>query len=293
MSRIYVYPRFSTLGAFGFRGGGPGLGNLFFPYARALLLVKERNYALINPSWATFKLGTFLRREREKRLYLQVFKPRGISGPRKTFLLLTRRKILEVDAVKKNIALKSIVLTSGLGNLFKDISHEREYLSEKFRDMLRLDDVARIRALGQLGIGVHVRLGDFPSRHRVPIAWYVRTIEKIRHITGMEVPVAVASDGSDAELAELLRLPGVRRLRLGPVGELFALAQARIILASDSTFSAWAAFLGHVPILWGKRDPVLDDIFADNTINEVLSAEADMPSRVQEYLRRSFICSHR
>jgi hypothetical protein len=288
MSRIYVYPRFSTLGIFGFRGGGPGLGNLFFPYARALLFAKERNYALINPSWATFKLGTFLRRERNKRLYLQAFKPRGVSGPRKSLLLLTHRKVMESAAMSGKIPLGSIVLTHGLGNLFKDIAPEREYLAEKFRDMLKLDDVARIRALGPLGIGVHVRLGDFQSQQRVPISWYVQMIEKIRRTAGMQVPVAVASDGSDAELAELLRLPGVRRLRLGAVGELFALAQSRIILGSNSTFSGWAAFLGHVPILWGLRDPHLEGIFTDGTFDEVLAAEQPLPSRLSEYLRRTF-----
>jgi hypothetical protein len=288
MSRTYIYPRFSTLGAFGFRSGGPGLGNLFFPYARALLLAKERGFTLINPSWATLKLGTFLRREKEKRMYLQIFKPRGISGLQKTFLLLAHRKVTENAAAGRNVPLGSVVLTSGLGNLFKDIAHDREYLADKFRDMLRLDDVARIRALGPLGIGVHVRLGDFPSRHRIPLEWYIRMIDKIRRATGVEVPVAVASDGTDAELADILRLPGVRRLHLGVAGDLFALAQSRIILASDSTFSAWAAFLGHVPVLWGRRDPSLDGLFADNTINEVLLADGELPSRVQEYVRRSF-----
>lgn len=288
MNRTYVYPRFSTLGVFGFRAGGPGLGNLFFSYARALLFAKERNYTLINPSWGTFKLGTFLRRERDKRLYFNAFKCRGVSGPQKTFLLLTRRKVTEEAAAKGNIAPGSIVLTHGLGNLFADIAHERAYLAERFRDMLRLDDIARIRALGPLGIGVHVRLGDFQSHQRIPLSWYARTIEKIRRVAGVEIPVAIVSDGNDAELAELLRLPGVRRLRLGAVGDLFALAQSRIVLASNSTFSAWAAFLGHVPILWARRDRHFETIFNDNTLNEVIAADEALPSRLGEYLRRNF-----
>jgi hypothetical protein len=288
MSRIYVYPRFSTLGAFGFRGGGPGLGNLFFPYARALLLAKEHNYALINPSWATFKLGPFLRRERDARLYLKIFKPRGVSGLRKTFLLLTRRKVTEGPAAKGNVTPGSIVLTHGLGDYFKDIVHEREYISESFRDMLRLQDTARIRAFGALGIGVHVRMGDFGQHQRMPLSWYVAMIRKIRLVTGVEVPVAVASDGNDAELAELLRLPGVRRLNSNAVVDMFSLAQSRIILASNSTFSAWAAFLGHVPILWGRRDATFENIFTDGTFNEVLAAEDNLPSRLAEYLRRVF-----
>jgi len=288
MSRTYVYPQFSTLGAFGFRAGGPGLGNLFFPYARALLLAKQHHFALVNPSWPTIKLGTFLRRERDKRLYVQVFRPRGIAGPKKTFLLLARRKITEEAAAKGAVPPGAVVLTAGLKNFFKDIAHERAWLAEEFQGLLRREDAARIRATGPLSIGVHARMGDFEARRRIPLAWYIQTIIKIRRAAGVRVPVAVASDGSDAELAELLRLSGVRRLRLGPAGELFALSGSKILLASDSTFSAWAAFQGHVPVVWARRGAELEGIFTDGTFDEVIAADEELPPRLAEYLRRAF-----
>lgn len=288
MSRIYVYPKFSTLGAFGFRGGGPGLGNLFFPYARALLLAKERGFTLLNPSWATFKLGPFLRRERDSRLYLRIFKPRGISGLRKTILLLTRRKVSEGEVADGKAPAGSVVLTTGLGNFFKDIAPEREYIADEFSRILRTEDFARVRALGSLGIGAHIRMGDFQEHQRVPLSWYVAMIEKIRRATGVQVPVAVASDGSNEDLAEILRLPGVSRLNSSAVVDMFSLARSRIILASNSTFSAWAAFLGHVPILWARRDPQFEDIFTDGTLNEVVGADDVLSSRMGEYLRRVF-----
>ena len=182
----------------------------------------------------------------------------------------------------------AIVLTHGLGNFFADIAHEREFLADEFRNMLRMQDFARIRAFGALGIGVHVRLGDFHQHQRVPLAWYVAMIRKIRLATAVQVPVAVASDGSDADLAELLRVPGVQRLNSNAVVDMFSLAQSKVILASNSTFSAWAAFLGHVPILWARRDEPFRHIFTDGTINEVLAAEDNLPSRLGEYLRRVF-----
>lgn len=288
--KTYVYPKFSTLGAFGFRTGGPGLGNLFFAYARALLIAKERGFALVNPTWLSIKIGPYLRREREKRLYLQIFNRQGISGVRKTLLLLTRRKVDEASAAGMDAKALSgaIVTTTGLGGLFKDIAHERPYLAAQFGKLLRGEDNMRIRAAGPFGIGVHIRMGDFPQHMRVPLSWYVQTIEKMRRATGLEVPVTVVSDGGDAELAELLQLPGVRRLALGAHAELFALSASKIILASDSTFSAWAAFLGRVPILWGKRDPSLEGIFNDGTINEIVPEEAPLPSRAGEYLRQVF-----
>src|SRR5580693_590537 len=114
MARIYIYPRFSTLGAFGFRFGGPGLGNLLFPYTRALVLAKEHGWTLINPSWTTMKLGPLLRGERDARWYPRVFKTNGTAGLKKTAILLTHHKVDEGAATKAPGALASgsVVLTS-------------------------------------------------------------------------------------------------------------------------------------------------------------------------------------
>lgn len=287
MRRIYVYPKFSTLGAFGFRAGGPGLGNLFFPFARALILAKNFSFVPINPSWATMKLGPILRLERDARWYTRVFNPKGISGLLKTYLLLTRKTVTEEEMLSgAKPAPGTVVLTSGLRNYFKDIAHERDYLAGEFKNLLRKEDAEQIRGRGPYGIGVHVRLGDFPEHQRVPISWYVAMIAKIRQSVVKDVPVALASDGSDEELSELLNLPGVKRLNMSAAADMFALSSCKVILASDSTFSAWAAFLGRVPILWARRDPTLEGIFQDNTINEVLPADAELPPRLTEHLRR-------
>jgi hypothetical protein len=236
------------------------------------------------------KIGPILRGERNARWYLRVFKPQGVSGLRKTALLLTRPKVAE-DAVVagKPIRPGSIVVASGLKNYFKDIAHERDYLAGRFAKLLRPEDAARILAKVPYRIGVHVRLGDFQPHNRIPLAWYVRTIEKIRRAAGSEAPVTVVSDGSDAELAELLALPGVRRLAVNAPAELFALSSSRVILASNSTFSAWAAFLGHVPILWARRDSEFEGIFTDDTFDEVVAADAALPPQLCEYLRRALV----
>jgi hypothetical protein len=62
-------------------------------------------------------------------------------------------------------------------------------------------------------------------------------------------PVVVCSDGTDDELQPLLALPGVVRSRsANALDDLRVLSRASLIVGSRSTFSAWGAFLGDVPL---------------------------------------------
>ena len=61
----------------------------------------------------------------------------------------------------------------------------------------------------------------------------------------------VFSDGDETELASILAIEGVSLLRgATDVDDLLALAQARLLVGSNSTFSRWAAFLGNMPSIW-------------------------------------------
>ena len=87
MSRLFVFPKFSQGDHFGIRLGGPGLGNLLFPFARAIIYSNKNNIPLINPTWPNIKVGPVLRNERDKRFYIDLFKTTGITGPYKYYLL--------------------------------------------------------------------------------------------------------------------------------------------------------------------------------------------------------------
>src|SRR6185437_1273319 len=104
----------------------------------------------------------------------------------------------------------------------------------------------------------HIRLGDFRAAQpeqvlsgrvdgvRIPLAWYQRVIERVRE-THPDLPIQIFSDGREHELNDLLAISGVT-LRREPsdIGDLLALAQARLLIGSNSTFSRWAAFLGNM-----------------------------------------------
>ncbi len=285
----YVYPQFSTRGALGFRFGGPGLGNLLFPYTRAVILADRYNLKLINPTWPTIKIGTLLRFERDKRFYTGLFNAQGIHDFQKTRLLLTLPKLPERDFEQDPAAFKNgIVITSGLKNYFKDIAAGHELVKSSLlqslpphRGWMRLRE-----GFNHAAIGIHVRAGDFSAAMREPIEWYVETLAKLRQATDASTPAILFSDGSDAELAPLLALPNVTRNRWNDaLAEMLALGSCRVIIASHSTFSAWAAYLGHRPIIWGRPPAELEGIFTDEVFQGVVAAGGPLPPSLLSQLQ--------
>ena len=93
---IYVYPHFTPGIDLGFvRLGGPGLGNLLIFYAQAIIYAHEHDCKIIHPTWPSIKLGPYIRHERDKRFYGDLFTNNTgeISGLQKSRLLLFSRKI--------------------------------------------------------------------------------------------------------------------------------------------------------------------------------------------------------
>src|SRR5262245_341818 len=65
-----------------------GLGNRLFPWARCRVFSHMHNVEMISPTWAQLKIGHFLRREVDMRLYHNLFlrKKDDVSGFRMTWL---------------------------------------------------------------------------------------------------------------------------------------------------------------------------------------------------------------
>jgi hypothetical protein len=117
-------------------------------------------------------------------------------------------------------------------------------------------------------VAIHVRLGDFvyddPSRGntRIDLGWYIGILNRLREHLGVN-SVALFSDGTDEELAPLLSIEGVTRVTFGSsIADIIGLSCARIFIASGSTFSMWASYLGQMPTIWFPRrlhHPILKD----------------------------------
>lgn len=55
-----------------------------FMAARAYILSRRENAGYISPTWTKLSPGTFLRREKDKRVYFKIFNKLGISGFKKS-----------------------------------------------------------------------------------------------------------------------------------------------------------------------------------------------------------------
>lgn len=254
----YIYPKFSDIDLDFIRFGGPGLANLLFIYARAVVLAEHENAEVIWPTWKSIKIGPWLRHESDKRFYGDLFvnDDTYVHGLRKAFLrLCTRYRITEIEkglpvdweGVASYVAFKAS---------FEDILEDRFLIRERIFNILTPKCKKAFSCDYKRSINVHVRLGDFASapvadssanmvNTRLPIEWYVKVITDIQNVLGNSVSFNIFSDGTDHELAPILDLSNVHRVFYGnAMADMLALSQSKVIIASASSFSLWARFLG-------------------------------------------------
>lgn len=245
----YFYPVLSPYDFGWFRVSGPGLANCLLTAARAYVRSRLENAEYIDPTWTKFSPGTFLRGEKDKRIYCGLFRPAGISGWKKACILL-----------KYNVlpppfrAGGRVVRVEGLGDYFSELNGHMDIIQEFIGKITKEKTVCAVPAEKLRDcIAVHVRLGDYVPRLRVPVGWYAGILRGIRSLRP-EQKFAVFSDGTDEELKELLRLPRTKRVFYGNAyADMYAMSHCRMVVASDSTFSAWGAFMGRRPVLFSKR----------------------------------------
>ena len=278
-----------------FRLRGVGLANCLFPWARCVVASKRFGLIRIASTWPQLCHRQWLRRDRDKRCYADLFDETGqaVSGARRLALLSAGRRINERDFLTQPSAYSSgIVVFSGIDGYFSDILRDYSLVREALIASTRKQHLAGLEAGPPAEICTHVRLGDFLSgddgsrlHTRQPMSWYVRVISEIRRKLDFNIRVRVFSDGSDEELRPLLALPNVERVSFGSsVADLLALSSARVLLASGSTFSMWAAYLGRMPVIWppGQRRQALH---GESWEYEAEVGESAPPDRVIALIR--------
>ena len=233
--------------------GRAGLGNELFPVLRAASISKQEARSLLWPTWFQLRIGPLLRGEADKRFYWRLFRTPGLS----TVFRRTRAKIYTRGAHRPHRG-SQYVTTEGMQGYFSDSALS----GPEFRELLVGQARSGVISASVLRpyIALHVRLGDFArgsdtaaalSRNNTssPMIWFVARLHAARSARP-DLEFYVCSDGSDDELADILVLPGVSR---GPgrnaLDDLVFMSHAVGIIGSRSTFSAWGAFLGAVPLL--------------------------------------------
>jgi hypothetical protein len=246
----YTFVSLGLLESFGIRlggVGGGGLGNIMFPWAKAIVYAKNNNLKRIQTSWKNLKFGTVIRRERDKRMYLDLFTGNdGIGGIRKFLLLNFSNKVK---------------IFSGMDNLFEPFKNEHDFVKSELLRIINPYHINKANKFDSNSVSVHIRMGDFQVpdnekvlrnghwNYRLPIKWYKSIIEKIRD--ECDLPIYIFSDASDQDLQGILELENCRRAYFGSaISDMLALSSAKVLVSSASTFSMWASFLGQIPTIW-------------------------------------------
>ncbi len=270
----YVYPVLSEYDFSFFRISGPGLANCMFIAARAYLISRQEKVGFISPTWLKFSPGTFMRREQDKRIYWNLFRNYGITGFKKAFLLLG--SCMGLVSVKK---------VKGLGNYFDDLNESTEAIRDFIIKITKEQTIRHVPtdALKEC-IAIHVRLGDYVPEWRVNISWYVGIVKNILSIAP-EQKFVIFSDGTDEELRDLLALSNVTREFYGNAfADMYAISCCKWVIASDSTFSAWGAFMGQRPIIFNKCH--FKRVYRGNIPEVVLGDSTKLPKPFIELLKQ-------
>lgn len=260
---IYAYPKLSDRDYCWFRIGGPGLANCMFFAAKAYVHANTHGARFIDPTWRKFSIGPWLRRERDKRVYNNLFYHTGVHGFSKFYIL-------------KFIPKRNIITFSELGNYFEDLNGHYDLVADMFKKIIRPETISLVEETSLKNkIAIHVRLGDYLPHLRIKISWYKQIVENIIKLNP-STQFVLFSDGKDNELSDLLEITNLKRAFYGNAfADMYAISKCKLVVASDSTFSAWGAFLGQKPIIFCHRH--FPAIYRGNIPETVLGDNTTIP----------------
>ena len=251
---------------------GAGIGNCLYAYFHAVVMAKEVNCRIIAPTWSSVRVGPLLRGERSLRRYGKMFRahPDEIRGfmkaARLASLWLGHKRVPIRIGQRAYAACSGLTIVEAPEFTFVGLHLHRDMIRSRLLEILS----APPAEVPKWGAGdyaaAHIRLGDFTTAQshslrrsfrdgeRIPLAWYEHAIRRVR-ASFPELPVHIFSDGHARELAGVTAIDGVS-LRREPndVADLLSLAQARLLIGSNSTFARWAAFLGDMPSIWPNTE---------------------------------------
>ena len=234
----YAYPKIERT----------GLGNMLFPWARAVVYCQHTHTRMIAPKWVHLcRIGTWMRKERDKRFYLNQFSESNyVTGAQRCLLLCFCRNRVRVF--------------SGMKGFFDSFITERNVVCDELMRIVNptiKNEVEKI-AKDCPYIAVHVRRGDFKTVGiSTDDAWYLRAIKTAvsdKVAQGVNT-IRVFSDARPAELEFIAEAFPKKEVIVMPnapaIEDILLLSRAKILVCTPrSTFSMWSVFLGQQPSIW-------------------------------------------
>jgi hypothetical protein len=291
----WIYPSLPGGPDYGIiRIAGAGIGNCLYVYFHAVVMARQANGRIIAPTWSSVKIGPLLRMERSLRRYGTMFRPHPdeVHGPMKALRLASlwpgHTRVQLGFGPPASVAPAGLTIVQAAEFSFEGLHDHRSMIRDRLLEILATPPAVRPNWGAGDYAAVHIRLGDFlPTQPdqiisgrvpnmRISMAWYERVIRRVR-LVFPDLPIHIFSDGREQELAELLALSGVS-LRREPtdIADLLALAQAKLLIGSNSTFSRWAAFLGDMPSIWLKTKLLPEKPSGDRTAILYVADDCDL-----------------
>lgn len=267
---------------------GGGLANRLFVFCNAIVTGLATGHRVANPAfrrWADSFEGTtgdrlslYPRRQRPLlrgavsariaaslsfRCCQLLEGSRGIGRVRAISIRWPQHCDLDDPVTAADLQRRRLVLLKGW--LFRNRSGIERF-SDQVRDFFRpvttiRDEAERTadaaRQHADMLVGVHVRHRDYRSfmdgKYFYRFASYVELMRCVRATVAPRRASFLVCSDEEQDLS-VARGLSVTASTMGPVHDLWALSRCDLIMGPPSTFSAWAAFLGRVP-LWEIEDP--------------------------------------
>lgn len=229
-----------------FRIGGFGLGNMLFPFFRAMCFGIRDGAAVLHPLYNQIQPRNFLRERNLNSLrnYNQIFsKFKYVTlPPYRSFNLFLSKKWY----AEKNILKNDSIIFEGCKNYFFDLLPYRSFIqnfiykSYNFKDKFYSNKVA-----------FHIRLGDF-LRTRQSISRQIINNQLQTFSSKKSLDIQIYSDSNLTDLLrylELDRLPTNAKLikNNSAMKDILAMSNCKYIVGNpNSTFVEWARFISPV-----------------------------------------------
>lgn len=280
-----------------------GLGNMLLTWARCYIYSKNNEIPMISPTWSKIRIGPYIRREKDKRNYQFLFNNKGyINGIEKLFYLLFFKKVNECykdsEKNKYNLFKRKIICFKGLEGGFKPIKGENKEILSELKRITKNQYLPK--KISKKFIGIHIRRGDFSipindevlyngkCNFQININWYINILNKIRNKLGYNIKAIVFSDGKKKELAKIYELSNVEiSIKNTAITDLLMLSNASIMIASRSSFSMWASFLGQVPCIYfpGQRPELLINDNSEACLEPEIGYKDCIPNNFLEFCK--------
>lgn len=232
-----------------------GLGNKLIVWAHGVQFSDAYQLKHYTVGWFDFKVGTFLRQEKRKRLYFGFFK-RSILDFNFFYKVVFYKKIYNPTTLseKRNVVYIFNKLPE-FPNYFLRINNSRELIREYFYKLVADKHLEILKKSSLPEIAVHVRRSDFFINENLeigsvcnlqtPLKYFEKKILEIRESFNSNLHVTIFTDGNFIDVSDLLILNNVHfSADNSDIVDLLLMANSKYLITSPgSTFSLWAQFI--------------------------------------------------